>query len=234
MKRVSSSASSSVPGDSASGKRTKYLCKFQQDWTKKDPMILRSKKSINHASCSLCGTDFSVGPGGWNDVTKHKKTSKHMELLKQSTGQSQVSSYFRDNTRLDDKVIRAETLFSQFVAEHNLPFLVADHFTPLVKKMFPDSRVAEKFSCARTKTTCIIKGALAPAVCQKVVMQCQMQPFTILIDESNDRACDKEVAILVRVWDHDINRVATRFLDMPVCNIPTAENLFASVEEALV
>ena len=35
MKRVSLSASSSVPVDGASGKRTKYLCKFQQDWTKK-------------------------------------------------------------------------------------------------------------------------------------------------------------------------------------------------------
>ena len=85
--------------------------------------------------------------------------------------------------------------------------------------MFPDSRVAE--NCARTKT-CVIKGALAPAVCQKVVMQCQTQPFTILIDESNDRACDKEVAILVRVWDHNIRHVATRFLDMPVCNICVA------------
>ena len=46
----------------------------------------------------------------------------------------------------------AETLFAQFVAEHNLPFFVVVHHNQLVKQMFPDSRVAEKF-CARTNTT---------------------------------------------------------------------------------
>ena len=96
--------------------------------------------------------------------------------------------------------------------------------------MFPDSEVARNLSCARTKTTCIIKGALAPHIFE----QCQNQPFSILVDDGNDRACDKEVAISVRVWDDDIRRVATRFLNMPVGNIPTAENVFASLEETLV
>lgn len=59
-------------------------------------------------------------------------------------------------------------------------------------------------------------------------------PNTAIYDESNDRACDKEVVILVHVCNHDIRHVATRFLDMPVCNIPTAESLFAPVEKALV
>lgn len=89
----------------------------QQDGIKKHPTIARSKTSINHVSCLLRGTDFN---GGWNDVTKHRKILKHAELLKQSTGQSQVSSYFHEKTRLDEKVIRAETLFSQFVAEAQL------------------------------------------------------------------------------------------------------------------
>ena len=58
--------------------------------------------------------------------------------------------------------------------------------------------------------------------------------FSVLVDESNDRACDNEVAILVCVWDDDIRRVATRYLNVPVCNIFTAENLFAALQEALV
>ena len=41
-------------------------------------------------------------------------------------------------------VIRSETLFTNFVAEHNLPFAVADHFTRLYKQMFPDSKIALK------------------------------------------------------------------------------------------
>ena len=36
------------------------------------------------------------------------------------------------------KVQNAEELFVQFIAEHNLPFHTGDHFTKLVKSMFPD------------------------------------------------------------------------------------------------
>ena len=32
----------------------------------------------------------------------------------------------------------------------------------IFKKAFPDSKIAEKFQCGRTKTACIIKKALAP------------------------------------------------------------------------
>ena len=85
-------------GEGTSEKRTKYLCKFQQDWTKKDPVpwLCNPRVSITCPVPALCGTDFSVDACGWNDVTKHKETLKHMELIKQSRGQSQVISYFRE------------------------------------------------------------------------------------------------------------------------------------------
>ena len=62
---------------------------------------------------------------------------------------------------VDDQVTRAETLFSNFVAEHNLSFTVSDYFTDLCKKMFTDSKIAEKFACKLTKCTQIIKQAIA-------------------------------------------------------------------------
>ena len=49
------------------------------------------------------------------------------------------------------QVQQAETVFVQFVVEHNLPFCVGDHFTKLVKSMFPDSEI--QFQCSRTKTS---------------------------------------------------------------------------------
>ena len=45
---------------------------------------------------------------------------------------------------------------------HNIPFQASDHATKLFRRMFPDSEVAQKFSCGQTKTTAIIKEALAP------------------------------------------------------------------------
>lgn len=75
-------------------------------------------------------------------------------------------------------VMRAEVLFSNFVAEHNIPFLVADCFTRLCKAMFPDSKIASKFSCSRTKTTQIVKRSLAPSLHQEVVEHLKNNPVT--------------------------------------------------------
>ena len=37
-------------------------------------------------------------------------------------------------------ITKAEVLFPQFVAEHSLSASITDHFTDLVKVMFPDSK----------------------------------------------------------------------------------------------
>jgi hypothetical protein len=80
---------------------------------------------------------------------------------------------------VDDQVTRAETLFSNFAAEHNLSFTVSDHFTDLCKKMIQDSKIAEMFACKRTKCTQIIKQAIAPDLWRTLIKRCKKQPFTI-------------------------------------------------------
>jgi hypothetical protein len=116
---------------------------------------------------------------------------------------------------VDDQVTRAETLFSNFAAEHNLSFTDSDHFTDLCKKMLPDSKTAEKFACIRTKCTQIIKQAIAPDLWRTLIKRCKKQPFTILCDESNDRGTDTCFAILARIFEEETRSVNTRILDMP-------------------
>ena len=128
-------------------------------------------------------------------------------------------------------VTRAEVLFSNFIAEHNLSFLVADCFTKLCKSMFPDSRIALKFSCGRTKTTQIVKHSLAPVLQEEVVRHLQTHPFSMAIDESNDRNSDKSLAILVRYFN---NQSCTKFLAMPICNIGSAANIFDHLQEVFL
>ena len=88
------------------------------------------------------------------------------------------------------------------------------------------------FSSACTKTTCIVKGALHPHFAEPVVALCKESPFSIMCDEGNDIE-DKNFAILVHLWDDDLGNPLTRFLDMPVCNVGTAENLFGFIDIAL-
>ena len=54
-------------------------------------------------------------------------------------------------------------MFASMVAKHNLSFSLSDHFTKMGQEMFPDSKIAQKFSAARTKTAAIIKGRFGVA-----------------------------------------------------------------------
>ena len=58
---------------------------------------------------------------------------------------------------------------------------------------------------------------------------CQDGTFSILCDEGTD-ARDKNFAILVRLWDSKEGKPMTRFLDMPICNIATAEKRFELID----
>lgn len=51
----------------------------------------------------------------------------------------------------------AHILLICFIAEHNLPFLLANHMTDLCKAMFPDSAIANGLHMKRTKCTDVAK-----------------------------------------------------------------------------
>ena len=53
-----------------------------------------------------------------------------------------------------------------------------------------------------------------------------------MLDESNDKI-NKSCIILVRLLDPELGNVCTRFLDMPVVNIGTAQNIFHALKESL-
>ncbi|XP_060588036.1 uncharacterized protein LOC132743524 [Ruditapes philippinarum] len=100
--------------------------------------------------------------------------------------------------------------------------------------MFPDSQIAKKFRCQRTKTTHILNEAMAPSQKNRVAEICRTNKFSIMMDESNDSGDNKSVAILVRVLDRSVHRITTRFLAMPICNIGTGVNLFSCLEQVLL
>ena len=99
--------------------------------------------------------------------------------------------------------------------------------------MFPDIKIAEGFSCGRTKATASVKCALAPTFNAELNKVCQTSPFTILYDGGNDQCGKKYFVIMVRVWDDSKRQAVKRFLAMTVCNISTAEALFNAIEHEL-
>ena len=102
-------------------------------------------------------------------------TSKHKEMVTAASSSGELSTFFRPSPT-EEAVTQAEVLFVNFVAEHNLSFLMADHFTHLTSAMFPDSKIAQAFSTARTKTTCT--GTLHPHFITPVIKLCREDPLS--------------------------------------------------------
>ena len=195
-----------------------------------------SKKGSLYAFCTVCNADISIAGGGVHEVKRHCRSVKHrtrLEGIEDQPSRGVVLSRATAESSFRDKVLKSEICFARFVAEHNVSFATANHFTKLCKCMFPDSKIAEAFSCARTKTTALVTHALGPAAESEVTKLCQKQPFTILCDGGNDNFEKKYFGVLVRLWDECVSQVVVRYLDSPVCNIATGETLFQALNKVL-
>lgn len=100
------------------------------------------------------------------------------------------------------------------LVQHNIPYAVTDHLSPLFKDIFPDSEIAKGYASARTKTTCVVNGSLAPYFKSALVSAMVFRPFSIAIDGSNDSGLGKMNPLTVRLFDSDCGMVTTQLLDM--------------------
>lgn len=95
---------------------------------------------------------------------------------------------------------RAEVKLAVLLAHHNVPLAVMDHLPPLLRDIFPDSKIAKGFSAARTKATSIVNRALRPHLEGVLIAQMKSQPFALAIDGSNDNGLQKMNPITVKIF----------------------------------
>ena len=139
---ASASASASASGrdrDLPHAKKQKRECKYQRDWQKHG--FSASKRGDSFAHCNFCNCEINIAHGGVSDLKKHEQTMKHQETTKVGQSCKSLVTYMRQSP-IKEAVTRAEVLFANFLAEHNLPFSLADHFTRLTPVMFPDSQIS--------------------------------------------------------------------------------------------
>ncbi len=87
----------------------------------------------SYARCTFC-SDFSVAHGGKNDVVVHINTKRHKEAGKAVAATKSVSSFFRRD--ISSSTINAESLWTMFIAKHNLAFLCSDHGNKLFRASY--------------------------------------------------------------------------------------------------
>ena len=79
---------------------------------------------------------------------------------------------------------------TNFLIQHNLPISTLDHLGPLFRTMFPDSEIAKRYACGRTKTSAIINKALGPHYHEYVANHIKKHPFSLGTDVEKDESDD--------------------------------------------
>ena len=104
-------------------------------------------------------------------------------------------------------------LFTGFLIEHNLNVASSDHAGPLFRRMFPDSKIAAKYGCARTKTAAIIyvMGKSTAAIATST----RTGPFSLSTDGSNDGGSEQLYPVLLTYFDENKGHVVNGLLSLP-------------------
>lgn len=129
--------------------------------------------------------------------------------------------------------MRAEVKVATMLVKHNIPLALSDELTPLLCDIFPDSEIAKQFSSKRTKTACLINGAIAPFYQKVLVENMKNEPFALSIDGSSDTGVEKMNPLTIRIFDINRGVVSTQFLDMCMSSSSTAEGIYGVMNDVL-
>ena len=110
-----------------------------------------------------------------------------------------------------------------------------DDIGQLFKVIFPDSEVAESFSCAKTKSRYIITYGLAPYFLQCLSDQVKAIPYHVIsYDESFNRVLDfSQMDFLIRFWRESKKHVVTRYLTSEFLQSAKADQLVDKFNSAV-
>ena len=135
---------------------------------------------------------------------------------------------------LEKLAVRAEVLFSGFLAEHNLTLATADHMSKPFNYIFPDPQIASKCKCGRTMTLHILTGTVAKNVIKYVKEEIIAAYCFGLLTDGNSDENDKFLPTLIRHFGKDSGFVETSLLDMPDINsCSTTEQMFETCDTVI-
>lgn len=191
-------------GDLSKEERPKHRQqKFRKDWLKMDifKMWIAPLKLNEYGTyCKFCKQTLVSEIGV---LKNHSKGKKHIQITQGASSKQQSIISFTTKKKSPDLkkqqlVSIAEIKLAGYFAEHNIPFLGADHLSDLMKKIFPDSEIAKCINVKRTKTTAIVKNVIGKS--QKIALATKLikQKFSLLTDESTDIGTVKTSCVVVR------------------------------------
>ncbi len=142
----------------------KRKCGYKKDWENEYLWLKGVEGDTERAFCDLCKMSFSIGHGGEYDVKRHRLTETHKKRVQQKETSKSMDAFLQPkNDFLADKVTAAEVTIVYHTVQHATSYRAGDCGTKLAPTIYPDSDIAKRMACGRTKAEAIVTDVLAPA-----------------------------------------------------------------------
>lgn len=205
--------------------------KYNKSWEEQFVWLSHAPNNSDDAYCKLCCKSLLPKLSNLRD---HEKTVKHQSKVAPQQGSSQSILHVNRTPRLtqkSDAVKTAELHLAVGIACHSA-IQTVDHIGEIITKHGEGS----PWSCMkmhRTKCSALIKNLLSPCIQAELVDDFKDKKFAIIVDESTDISCMKNLAIMVRYFSEKEKNVATRFLCLMPITDASGEKIFEAMNTAI-
>lgn len=219
----------------------KRRCVFSSGWTATYSWLRPVDGEADRAFCILCKSSFSVGHGGEYDVKRHGACESHRKRAQQQeTCKSMQSFFIKPNDPQLDKISAAEVTSIYHAVQHAHSYRSTDCNNKLAPVIFPDSEIAKKIACGRTKAASIVTDVLAPVSVEKCLLELTSPvlagethtPFFSVASDSSNHGSTKLFPLAVRYWTPGLG-LRNRVLDFYEDSSETSESIHRQITNKL-
>ncbi|XP_063172645.1 uncharacterized protein LOC134506400 [Candoia aspera] len=196
----------------------KRKCVFTEKLKQKYPDFRKGRDDYE-AECLVCkaGTFVSVAHKGASDLEYHMSSEKHKKALGGDSWSAKLTEFFvNPGTKAEDALAAADsTLAFHTIPNHN-SYKSMDRTSDLLRKLFPDADIAQKFSNTQTKTKAIVNSVLAQHAVNIDLKALEENciPFCgVAMDDSNHSAV-KMFPVLIQYYDYRNGGLRTKLLEL--------------------
>lgn len=155
-------------------------------------------KSLNNNRTFAFGC--SKAPISTNGILS---TTNHLTL----TGGIKSSTF-----SFDEQVTNAEIIWALSATQRGYSFNSCDDMSLVFRSMFPDSKIAEKFSIQQKKMSYFLSHGLGPYFHRELIDDVKInEMFVLCFDEQTNQQNNKQLDLLLKYWCHKKGLVVTRY-----------------------
>ncbi|CAH1163556.1 unnamed protein product [Phaedon cochleariae] len=184
--------------------KPRRTCKFNKELQLKYPMFKPTKTDADNSDvhCPTCKSIFSIANKGKCDLDQHLNTMKHKKNIREAEVNNKVTDFLVPKyTNIELQISAAEGTLAFHTVHHHLSFRSCDCSVKLIKKIIPDSSMAKKISCARTKSEAIIVGVIAPYSLNMAVQDAKKSNVIGIATDASNHGSLKVFPVLIQFFD---------------------------------